>query len=659
MAFDKFDPLKISSDIPHDEGTIIRRQKRNIHSILHSYVGWYDPFAELIQNALDSVDKRKSNSSVEYSRRVRIIVDLQKNRLTVSDNGTGLDETAFHRFLAPNESFKDYDSRGSKGVGATYIAYGFNYIRVDTKTKTFSASGVMEGARNWLHDKAASENPQVHSVDEPHTDPVFKDFDTGVSITVVFDEKSKPSSLSWPSLNNAKAWYIALSIKTGLGAIYAESDICVEVVCIDNAGCESFFGSEKIAYMQPYEHLEKVKEVSFINKKYNENIEKFGAGSPIPGVISNLEAVYLDWDAKDLCEKVPKLSDSEKQMILDHSCSVRASYMYTAEIWKRLANKIGYRNTANLYAPGIQLAADNMPQGEVIQVPLQRYTGRQNQVHLLVHFSDCVVDLGRKGFDKDFVDLAKSISTHIVQDVFSKVRNCLKTDDLKKTGLLEKQKVSGWKQQLIEHEANSPLFLKNENFFNPINEVAVTAEPSREQDVIALFNQLLAGGVVRGIRVVGTNEQMTYDGAFRICIGPEYEKHEFNQNINPLGIPAAHRSEFEENFPSGFKSNDLMILEYKYSVDGLIHDLETGDKKAAEIDLIVAWEMGYDYERLFRVQSLLSNEGRSDRDYHGITHKLYDEHGRHVMDAVILKDLVSYLNDPTGELENQESLYSH
>ena len=57
--FENFDPLNLSDGSLPDESVRLKRQKRSIHSILHSYVGWYDPFAELIQNALDSVEKKE------------------------------------------------------------------------------------------------------------------------------------------------------------------------------------------------------------------------------------------------------------------------------------------------------------------------------------------------------------------------------------------------------------------------------------------------------------------------------------------------------------------------------------------------------------------------------------------------------------------------
>jgi hypothetical protein len=210
MTFAHFDPLRIPDKETVDESLLRDRQKRNIYSILHSYVGWYDPFSELIQNALDSVDKRAVTAGPEFKKRISIRIDARSNSVTVSDNGGGLDEVSFQQFLAPNVSFKDATARGSKGVGATYLAYGFNYLRVDTKTKNFVARGEMEGGRSWLHDSSAPQNPHVYPTEASSLDPIFEDFDTGASITVKFDANTRPSDLAWPNLNSAQSWAVAL-----------------------------------------------------------------------------------------------------------------------------------------------------------------------------------------------------------------------------------------------------------------------------------------------------------------------------------------------------------------------------------------------------------------------------------------------------------------
>ena len=651
--FSNFDPLNISDSPMLDESIILKRTKRSIHSILHSYVGWFDPFAELLQNALDSVEKRACHE--DYHKKVTIIIDEQRNQCTVSDNGIGLDESAFQKFLAPHESFKEKGERGSKGVGTTFLAYGFNYIRIDTKTKHFEACGEMENARKWLHNDNASSNPEVYSTEAPHIDDTFADNASGVSISIRFDESTKPSKLLWPGLKSAQIWHMALSVKTALGSIAKDTDVEITVRHISKDGVKTEFSAQKTGYMPPHIHAQKVMEYENVIKLIDNNVKLHGASAKLPVKIRNLDAVSISWNSEKIIQMIEGLSEEEKAFCKKHDVNIIASLMSGAKVWKRYAEtKFRYRATARIYEAGIQLAADNMPQGDMLQIPLDRYTGRQNQVHIAMHFKDCVVDLGRKGFDKSFMDFAKNASKQLLGKNFTRIRDCLRNEDNKSKGLIKSDKVDSWKKQLEKHELESPLKLQNPNFFIPVNEISISAEPSREQDVIALFNQLVAGGVIRGIKVVGTNEMSTYDGAYRVKVGPDYCNHIYEKDTNPLGITEENSADFEEENPEGFISSNMKVLEYKYSLDGLIADITTGDKQASDIDLVIAWEAGEDYMQLFDLNSLLIDEGNSDREYHGVTHSLSDEHGNHVMDVLLLRDLINFLNDPIGESIRQE-----
>ena len=102
--FNEFDPLAAKTDF-RTEAAIIAI-KREIQNILDCYVGWYDPFCELIQNALDSVEQQTTEVSNDaYIPCVKVIINLKENTLTVSDNGTGLSKEKYEQFLAPSFSF--------------------------------------------------------------------------------------------------------------------------------------------------------------------------------------------------------------------------------------------------------------------------------------------------------------------------------------------------------------------------------------------------------------------------------------------------------------------------------------------------------------------------------------------------------------------------
>lgn len=215
-GFSSFDPLD-AKQIQSTEVAALA-QKRELKNILGSYVGWFDPFCELIQNSLDSIEKKLETAPVEYRPSLYITLNLQDNSLIVTDNGLGLDEPRFTQFLCPNISFKTpgKKNRGHKGVGATYIAYGFNDVQVSTKTNSFKAIGRMQGARRWLDDESPAGNPQMYSDHEAgYLDPDFEEFDTGVSIYLKFDKQTHPSDLNYYQTKKPEQWLKILKVKTG------------------------------------------------------------------------------------------------------------------------------------------------------------------------------------------------------------------------------------------------------------------------------------------------------------------------------------------------------------------------------------------------------------------------------------------------------------
>lgn len=250
--------------------------------------------------------------------------------------------------------------------------------------------------------------------------------------------------------------------------------------------------------------------------------------------------------------------------------------------------------------------------------------------------------------------MAKDISRKLLDGPLMKTKQCFKKNTGAAPDLIREKKVSEWKEQMVEHEKNHPLQLENDNFFKPLHRISITSMPTREQDVIALFNQLIAGGVIRGIRIMATNERSTYDGLYRIVIEEPTENHIYDKEKNPLGIDEEIVERFKENSEDGFVS-EPNVLEYKFSLDGLVEDVENGLKNTNDIGLVVAWEAGELYKRNYYIESLLLEENISLRSYHGVTHRLRDiSTSEYVSELILLKDLILYLCDYNKCIELQE-----
>lgn len=664
--FASFDPLEAKTKA--DSEVKLKALKNEIKGILTSYVGWYDPFSETLQNAMDAVEKRANNNELFYSPKIWITINLKENILMVTDNGIGLEESQFKSFLTPFFSFKSTKNRGHKGVGATYLAYGFNYIQLCTKTSSFTGVGKMIGARDWVDDDEIDlTRPQVIHDEEGALDNYFikeilNSYETGVSICIKFDKKSFPKNLNWVGMTEANAWLQVLRLKTALGAINATEKLEVFLDVVDKNGKLTQASINSPTYLWIHETSEKSKSICYkeVKKKRQELVEKDKDASDLPKSLLNKFVIYGEWffdSSSSNPDLKLKLEDEEKELLDKHKPYVYCAYVWSVSHWNNFSKNLNYRIGNKVISGGIQLAANNMPQGEAIPIPLGQNISRQNNAYVVIHFDNYTPDLGRKNYKKQLVELSQKIASRLV-DILFKYHKCLKptgTGKSKDSLALEKR-VSDWKKEMEEHEKQNPLNLINENFFIPTKKISITSIPSREQDVIALFNQMIAGGVIRGIQIMATNERADYDGLYRIII-EKNNVHIYNQDKNPLGIQPENLDNYESQNLLPFKS-EPKVLEYKYSLDGLVEDIGTGTKKIKDINLVVVWETGEEWIKNYKITTTLHEDYLDYRPYHGITHRMSNvDTSGDAMDIIVLQELIEYLNDPESTQKKQLAKY--
>ncbi len=655
MTFVPFDPLAAKNTQVNEAA--LSALKREISNILSSYVGWYDPFAELIQNALDSVEarvavERSAGTGTAYQPQVRVLIDLDANALTITDNGIGLDKEKFEQFLAPNFSFKSGATRGHKGVGATFVAYGFNYMRVSTKVPGFQASGRIVNARSWIKDNGTGANPKVEPDESPVSDKAFDEFERGVSITVRFDENTHPRQLSWIQADSADVWHRILRVKTAIGSIVEDGQVNI-YVAVRSGERLTEHQSQGTAYLWLHKLSSKSASLRELEAASLALFQRYGAGRAMPDKYRNLDFIYDNWTSGEIETLVEgALDEEEKAVLRSYSPTVSVEYGYTAKLWTNFNESLNIRSSYRVLTAGIQLAANNMPQGETITIPLIRNIGRQNQIHFLIHFKDYSPDLGRKGFNRELTDFAKTVARAITESHLSKLRHLLKANTGVAPDLVREIKIGDWKTEMLNHEAANPLVLASKHFFKPTERVSITSAPTREQDVIALFHQLVAGGVIRGISVMSTNERFTYDGLYKVAFDLDQALYVYDSANNPLGVPQNTAIEL-----SGRMTNPR-ILEYKFSLDGLIEDVDSHDKSIKDIDLCIVWVTGLSYKERYGITSLLVPENADQRQYHGITHVLTDlESGAKLSDLIVLSELVAVLNGPESTYVAQREKY--
>lgn len=646
-----WDPLQTSQDVGSE--IISAGQKRQIGNILKSYVGNYDSFSELIQNAMDAVERRKRDlGEDDYIPKIWLKVDLKENSFSITDNGIGFKEQEFKSFLAPNISFKDgLKTRGNKGVGATYIAYGFDYLQFGTKGNGHDFVGEITNGRDWVEDhEGIVTRPMV--TPSKSNDETFNSLDRGSTFKIRYGGKGvRPKDLSWYSATTPQQWLYLFLIKTPLGSIphqgEAASAIQFSLSVTDKAGKVNTIDNQAASYIFPHTKIAAsvdLKEIVGFQKKLSEQGKD---ASKLPSKYSKLHGIYEFFSDKDLLA-FRKLDESEKKLIADFRVEAYGYFVYSTAVWDQLNDvTANLRKGFRVLRGGLQLANNQMTQGEQIVIPLTSNTGYQNQSHVIVHFKGADPDLGRKGFQPELKELAEKLSVAIVNRL--KVwRSQLKSDSGEKIDLEKEVSLHDWVKEQEKHEESSPLVLTNKNFFAPINEISVTSTPRSEQDVIVLFNQLVAGGVIRGIKLLSTSQIQQYDGLFKFVIKEPIQNHEFDKVSNPLGVQEMHFSKAQISAPK--------VLEYKYNINGLIAEFENGEKKEKDIHLAVAWDLGDAWKKNYSVTSLLDLDNIHQRDFHGLTHVLHSSTSKFYV--VALKELIDYLNNVDEVQAFQKAAYS-
>lgn len=650
---ERWNPLEIInlSETNMFRALAISSTKQQIRNILKSYVGYFDPFCELLQNAMDATDRReKSKEDSTYRKVLYIKVDLSQNTIYVADNGIGFTHDQFRSFISPNITYKVAgEARGNKGVGTTYLAYGFHRMEVYTRTSSFCQYAFISDARNWVDDKTDSiDMPYIEPLDGP--DIAFP-FEQGTSFKLFFTDanKKKLKDLSWPGISTAEQWCYVLLSNTPLGHIttdQTESRVVFKIDVVDEHSNITSESSRSATFHYPHLFFGQsaLNLEDFISWQKAE-IEKQRDVNNTPQRFKKKLCYYKFYSTQEitsLANRSKTLTEDEFKMLEQYKLTAYGFFCNSVDRWTDINKKfIGIRRNINYVSFGLQLATDNMIQGAPLQIPLTSNIGFQKQSMVIVHLNGAEPDLGRKGFQPEVRQLAEKISAMIVSLGLSRWRGLLSADSNFNRRDNDLRTLHEIIRETEAHEEEKPLIINNEAFFLPTKRISISSTPQVEQDVVVLFNQLLAGGVIRSIELLASSGRNEYDGVFRIKVNPPAENHHFNLQDNPLGV------NIERPITFG-KQTAPQFLEYKYNFDSLIQDFDNEDKHPRDIGLAVVWTMGSKkWQERFQVISYLLPLYRDRRPYHGLTHEVFDSasSSQRVFYCIVLEELIQYLND--------------
>lgn len=654
-SIDGFDPLAAET-ADHTAAltkVVEESNRRIILNILKSYTGYFDLFSELLQNALDALQTRLRLQEPGYRPTLWVTIDIPSGLVRVVDNGVGMDGDEFRYCLRPNVSFKrQADLRGHKGVGATFLAYGYSFIKLQSKKNGESIGAILRQGRQWAEDTSDTiPRPTFQGVQFNVPELGKEKSGTAVEILVGASSGERPRHLGWIGAQTAEQWLNILRIKSPLGGVYLTTPPFLPAV---NLSVKSAEGSitdcvtDRAEYYYPHEiPTLKVQSLSDVRK----------ALAAIPGDPATqfqklasehkrLDCLYEIWDKDQILQDdsyfASAIDEEQKLLVERHNVTVYASFLRSAKMWGEFNDSVlKLRKGQRIMHGGVQIASDFMVQGDLNIIPLTSTIGYQANSHVVVHFTDGNPDMGRKTFQPELKDLADVLSVRCV-NTMKRFLQHMKPDTGAQT-LTPDRELHEWKRAQEHYRDGNPLALSHHG-----GRVALVSAPQQEQDVVALFHELIGMQLLKSFNFFATSQSDRYDSLFYM----DYRTDDtvlFHSDTNRLGINRSHSLPY---------ATEPKVLEYKYDFDSLIRDFDKEEKFAKHIDLVVCWTVGSAYREKYYLQSLLVGDEGSSRNIYGATHQAFPvSSNQPEFELIVLDDLLRWIRDSTDEEARQKRVY--
>ena len=665
-VFESFDPLMASSEETASEAF----QHILVREIIGSYHSNYDVFAETVQNAVDAVEEKyyslreekDSNDQADvlltYEPKIWVTVDLKQNEVRICDNGTGMDFETFQKSLSPAFSGKDIKKiigkkmhfRGHKGMGLTFLAYGFNKIRLSTKTDHNTFVGEMKDGRNWVKSPEYESKPQCNASEEPAE--IFNSISTGTCVTVRCDSESRPKRLSLLAKSFSE-WECIFRTLTAIGYLNLNDDsddfrkrTSIELTIVYTDDSEE---SGNIPFEYLYPHTAQGFRFLDLEEYHSEHAEK----TSIPKEHQNAyDGLYRVWSRDELRTWLNEEKRTYFEDLLDkYNPKVYSFFSYGQPFWKELNRRmIGDERKSDRLAAGIQIASEHMPIGERYDAQVRYGTGNKNRIFIISYFENARPDLGRKSFENEIGEFSQEIA-NLSTDHFIANRELMKPSKERPSTHEE------WKEKMAEDRIEEA---RNQATGQPLelDDLSLLSEPISEQEVVALFFELIGHGQLKAytfLSVSGNEDQ--YDAVFEFDPPKDSELAHIEYSAeDPLGLDPSITSE-------GLVKLNPKNCEFKFSLDGLIEDFgkpssERGAKRFQDLRLVIAWQAGDYWKEDFALYPCLLAEFRHMRRYHGVTHVMTRKSGSdHEIQVVLLKDIRDYLSDADAATAFQKTEY--
>jgi HSP90 family molecular chaperone len=114
------------------QGTEITRN--HIERIVSSYRHIWDIYTELLQNSADAIIEQFGEENIDQGL-ISLSIETNNRKITITDNGIGLEESEIARILVHGESLKRKRNKskyGFMGFGFTFVAFQSSFLKIES-----------------------------------------------------------------------------------------------------------------------------------------------------------------------------------------------------------------------------------------------------------------------------------------------------------------------------------------------------------------------------------------------------------------------------------------------------------------------------------------------------------------------------------------------
>jgi hypothetical protein len=456
----------------------LREIRKSINDIEDSYNNDWDILAELCQNSVDAIRKKKPSKGI-----IILEVDSINRSITIQDNGIGIDPDKLPVLLAPFSTDKENDetSIGEKGVGLTFVLFSSNDFKITSGTSNGSKSALINDAFNWKN--STSNNSLQLTLEDPET----KIEGTRVELKKIKD--CPIFKLSFEQLQ------FVLRTKTALGNsnhLWDDSELQIDITL-------------------KHKNLDGHENNCVLNNNYWMVFESLDDNSKI-----NLDDFieFANNANRTDQDKRRKLKDKViyKKGEFNHSgrtIKYITCFVPKRKVWDDLSIDFNLCSRENLddgdwvdelgyakFSSGIYTSVKGMPTGISIEHPTTGYAGYWSNIFILFEDKHLKFDIGRKSIHGMISRIYKHYSKEIFNEYLKYITKYV-SGEVTNNSEWDKEEIFAEIDQLIDVNNSQTKFIKSPR--------------DQEASVSGIFYELIGNGVIKDIKPLVSGYRNKYD----------------------------------------------------------------------------------------------------------------------------------------------------